>query len=148
MPIVDAVSEAIKDAMRAKDKARTSALRNMRAAFIEALKLDGAETLSDEQCVAILTKLAKQRKESIQAYTDGGRTDLADAEVAELAIIEEWLPKLADEATTAAWVDEAIRATGAAAAADVGKVMGHLMKHHKGEMDNKLANQLVKARLG
>jgi uncharacterized protein YqeY len=148
MPIVDDVSEAIKEAMRAKDKARTTALRNMRAAFIEALKLDGSASLTDEQAVAILTKLGKQRKESIAAYEAGGRDDLVAAEVAELSIIEEWLPKLADEPTTRAWVAEAIAATGASKPGDMGKVMGALMKSHKGEFDGKLANQLVKEALG
>ena len=147
MPIVEEISEAIKDSMRAKDKARTTALRNMRAAFIEALKVDGADQISDEQAVGILTRLAKQRRESISAYEAGGRDDLVAVEVAELSIIEEWLPTMADEATVAGWVDEAIAATGASQVGDMGKVMGALMKAHKGEFDGKAANQLVRAKL-
>lgn len=147
MPIVDEVSAAMKDAMRARDKPRTAALRNIRAAFLEAMKADGSDTLADEAAIAVLTRLAKQRRESIDAYRDGGRDEMADAEEAELAVIDAWLPSLADEATTKGWVDEAVAATGAAAPSDMGRVMGHLMKHHKGEIDGKLANQLVRAAL-
>lgn len=147
MPIVDEVSASMKDAMRARDKERTAALRNMRAAFLEAMKADGSETLSDDAAVAVLTRLAKQRRESIDAYRDAGRDDMADAEAAELAVIDHWLPSMADEATTRGWVEEAVAATGASAPGDMGRVMGHLMKHHKGELDGKLANQLVRAAL-
>ena len=147
MAIIDEVSDQIKASMRAKDKPRTAALRNIRAAFIEALKEDGSETLSDDTAVAILTRLGKQRRESIVAYEAGGRADLVATEEAELAIIEHWLPKLADEATTRQWVNEAVAASGAASPADMGKVMGALMKAHKGELDGKLANQLVREAL-
>jgi uncharacterized protein len=148
MPIVDEVSEQIKVAMRAKDKPRTTALRNIRAAFIEALKADGSETLSDDAAVAILTKLGKQLRESIAAYQAGGRDDLVEAEQAELVVIEHWLPTLADEATLTGWVREAIAASGATGPGDMGKVMGALMKAHKGAFDGKAANQIVKAELG
>jgi len=147
MAIVDEVSAQIKDAMRAKDKPRTSALRNIRAAFIEALKAEGSESLSDEEAVAVLTRLAKQRRESIEAYDSAGRDDLAASEKAELAVIEQWLPTLADEATTRAWVAEAVAATGASSPSDMGKVMGRLMGSHKGEIDGKLANRLVREAL-
>jgi uncharacterized protein YqeY len=145
MAIVDEVSAAMKDAMRARDKERTAALRNIRAAFLEAMKADGADTLSDEEAQKVLTRLGKQRRESIAAYTEAGRGELAAAEQAELAVIEHWLPQLADEATTRAWVEEAVAATGATQPGDMGKVMGHLMKHHRGELDGKLANQVVRA---
>lgn len=148
MSIVERVSSELKAAMKARDKQRIKGLRGIRAAFIEALKADGSETLPEATEIAILRRLAKQRRESIDAYVAGGREELADDEKAELAVIEAFLPQLADEATTAAWVDEAIAATGASSMKDMGKVMGVLMKGHKDEMDAKLANQLVKARLG
>ncbi|MBX2799885.1 MAG: GatB/YqeY domain-containing protein [Myxococcales bacterium] len=144
MSIVEKVSADLKDAMRAKDKPRLAALRSMRAAFIEALKEDGAETLADDRALTILRRLAKQRTESIEAYTSGGRDDLVAAEQAELTVIESFLPSLADEATTRGWVEEAIASTGAAAPSDMGKVMGALMAAHRGEIDGKLANRLVR----
>ena len=147
MAIIDEVSEQMKASMRARDKPRTASLRNIRAAFIEALKADGADTLADAAAIAILTRLAKQRRESITAYEAGGRDDLVAAERAELEIIEAWLPKMADEATVKGWVAEAVAATGASAPSDMGKVMGALMKAHKGEFDGKLGNQLVRAAL-
>jgi len=147
MAIVDEVSAAIKDAMRAKDKPRTTALRNIRASFIEAMKKDGADELSDPAAVQVLTRLAKQRRESITAYEEAGRAELAEAEQAELAIIEHWLPSLADEATTRQWVAEAVAAAGASGPGDMGKVMGRLMGAHKGEIDGKLANRLVREAL-
>jgi uncharacterized protein YqeY len=148
MSIVDSVSEQLKQAMRDKDKDRLQALRNIRAAFLEALKAEGAaEVLSDAEAQAILRKLSKQRRESIDAYRAGGRAELAEAEERELDLIESFLPKLADETQTRAWVAEAVVASGAAGPADMGKVMGALMQAHKDEIDGKLANRLVREAL-
>jgi uncharacterized protein YqeY len=148
MSLVDQVSEELKTAMRARDKVRVAGLRGIRAAFIEALKADGSDTLADEDAVTILRRLAKQRRESIDAYTEGGRPELAEDEKAELAVIEAFLPQQADEAQTRAWVDEAIAKTGASGMADMGKVMGVLMGAHRDVLDGKLANQIVRERLG
>lgn len=148
MPIVDRVSEGLKQAMRDKDKVRLQALRNIRAAFLESLKAEGApEHLSDDDAVAILRRLAKQRRESIEAYRAGDRADLVETEQAELDIIDTFLPQLADRAQTETWVEQAIAATGATGPGDLGKVMGHLMKHHRDAIDGKLANQVARARL-
>ncbi|MEN0062675.1 MAG: GatB/YqeY domain-containing protein [Myxococcota bacterium] len=145
MGIVEQVNDQMKDAMRAKDKARLAGLKGIRAAFIEALKEEGAgDTLPDDVAVGILRRLAKQRRESITAYEAGGRDDLVDQEKTELAVIEAFLPSLADEATTRTWVEEAIAKTGAASPADMGKVMGALMGAHKGELDGALANKIVR----
>lgn len=143
MSIVDTVSEQLKQSMRDRDAARTSALRNIRAAFLMAMKEDGSATLDDVKAVEALRKLAKQRLESIDAYTAGGREDLAVVERQELAVIETFLPRLADAAQTRAWVEEAIAATGATGARDKGKVMAALMKAHKADLDGKIANQIV-----
>lgn len=148
MALVQKVSDDLKTAMKARDKGRVAALRAIRAAFIEAMKADGSETLSEEVEGTILRRLAKQRRESIEAFTDGGREELAEQETLELAVIEEFLPKQADAATTEIWVDAAITETGAASMRDMGKVMGVLMRDHKAELDAKLANQLVKSKLG
>ncbi len=144
MAIFDEVSSQLKDAMRARDKTRVTALRNIRAAFLFATKEDGSTTLADEACLPLLRKLAKQRQESITAFTQGGRSERAEAERAELSVIEEFLPSLADEATTRRWLEEAIAATGASSTKDVGRLMGALMKDHKGELDGSLANRIAR----
>jgi uncharacterized protein len=148
MPILDVVSEQLKQAMRAQDKPRLSALRNIRAAFLNAMKEDGSESLPDEACVGVLRRLAKQRAESIEAFESGGRPEKAAAERAELALIESFLPQLADEATTRAWVREAIESAGAKSPKELGRVMGTLMKAHKDELDGALARRLAAELLG
>lgn len=147
MPLVDTINDQLKVAMKAQDKPRLLALRGIRAAFILAMKETGASTLSDEACITALRGLAKQRQDSISEYGKAGREDLADLERAELAVIDEFLPALADQATTRAWVQAAIAATGARSMADVGKVMGALMAAHKADLDGRLANQLVREAL-
>jgi hypothetical protein len=119
------------------------ALRSVRAAFIEALKADGAETLADDKAIVILRKLAKQRKESIDAFDSAGRTDLAEQERGELAVLEDFLPSLADEATTTEWVKAAIAESGAQSPADMGRVMGAVMKAHKGDVDGGLTKKIA-----
>jgi len=147
MSINQQISQQLKEAMRNKDAGRLRALRGIRAAFIAAMKEDGSDDLADDVCLTHLKRLAKQRRESISAYEAAGRTELVDEEKVELTVIEAFLPQLADEATTATWVQEAIESTGASSKADMGRVMGHLMKHHRGDIDGKLANRLVSAAL-
>ena len=144
MAIYDQITTDMKAAMKARDKVRTQALRNIRAAFIAGAKETGADSLGDEACQTILRRLGKQLHESIEAYSKAGRDDLAADEQSELGVIEGYLPQLADAETTRAWVEAAIAATGAARPSDMGKVMGILMKDHKGELDGKLANTIVR----
>jgi uncharacterized protein YqeY len=148
MSIVDDVTSQMKAAMKAKDAPRLAALRSMRTAFLNEMKKDGSETLTDEVCEALLRKLEKQRKESIEAFAQGGRDEMAEAERAELAVIQEFLPQLADEAQTSAWVDAAIAETGATEKKDMGRVMGALMKAHKSEIDGNVARRIVQEKLG
>ncbi|MCA9728735.1 MAG: GatB/YqeY domain-containing protein [Candidatus Eisenbacteria bacterium] len=148
MSIYDEVNEQLTAAMKGRDRDRATALRGIRAAFIEEMKKDNSSSVADDKAVGILRRLARQRGESIEAFEKGNRADLADKEKAELAIIETFLPKLADEATTRAWVEAAIAETGAAAAGDMGRVMGHLMKTHQGEVDGKLAKEIASKLLG
>ena len=143
MAISDNVSQQMKDAMRAKDKVRLGALRMMRSAFIEAMKADGSDTLADDKAIPILRRLEKQRRESISAFEQGGRADLAEIEHAELAVIEAFLPSLADEATTTTWVQAAIAQAGASGPGDMGRVMGAIMGAHKGEVDGRLAKDIA-----
>jgi uncharacterized protein YqeY len=148
MNLVETVTAQMKTAMKAKDAARLAALRNIRAAFLVEMKKDGAETLEDTTSIAVLRRLAKQRQESIEAFTAAQRPERVAEERAELGVIEEFLPRLADEATTRAWVEEAIAASGATSAKELGKVMGALMKAHKGDVDGDLARRIAAERLG
>jgi hypothetical protein len=148
MGLVETATAQMKDAMKAKDAARLAALRNIRAAFLTEMKKDGSETLDDAVAIAVLRKLAKQRQESIDAFAQAGRPERVAEERAELAVIEEFLPRLADEATTRRWVEEAIAASGAASPKELGKVMGALMKAHKGDVDGDLARRIASERLG
>ncbi|MCC6640108.1 MAG: GatB/YqeY domain-containing protein [Deltaproteobacteria bacterium] len=143
MSIFERVNEDLKAAMKARDAARLTALRSVRAAFLMETKKDNAETLSDEVCIGLLRRLEKQRGESIEAFENAGRPDRVAEERAELAVIQEFLPRLADEATTRAWVEAAIAATNSTAPSDVGKVMGAVMKAHKGDVDGNLARKLA-----
>jgi uncharacterized protein YqeY len=148
MGLVETVTLQMKDAMKAKQAPRLAALRNIRAAFLVEMKKDGSETLEDPVAVGVLRKLAKQRQESIDAFTQAQRPERVAEERAELGVIEEFLPRLADEATTRRWVDEAIAASGAQSAKELGKVMGALMKAHKGDVDGDLARRLAAEKLG
>lgn len=148
MPILDDVSTQMKEALRAKQALRLAALRSIRAAFLNELKKDGASSLADEACIGLLRRLEKQRGESIAAFEQAGRDDRAAAEREELAVIREFLPSLADEPTTRAWVEAAIASTGAASPKEVGKVMGALMKAHKGDIDGNLARKIAVDLLG
>jgi uncharacterized protein YqeY len=143
MSTVDDVTSQIKDAMKAKDATRLATLRSMRAAFLNEMKRDGSDSVSEEVCETLLRKLEKQRKESIEAFDKGGRPEMAGAERAELDVIQEFLPQLADEAQTRAWVETAVAETGASGSKDMGKVMGALMKAHKADIDGNVARAIA-----
>jgi hypothetical protein len=148
MSRVDDVSRQMAEALRARETDRLAALRSIRAAFLNEMKKDGASELADEVELALLRRLEKQHLESIAAFESAGRSELAEREKAELAVIREFLPSLADEATTRAWVEAAIAETGAAGPRDLGRVMGAVMKKHKGEVDGDLARRVATERLG
>lgn len=148
MSIFLTVNEQLKDAMRARDADRTRGLRGIRAAFIVEMKADNSESLNDERCVKALRSLAKQRRDSIESYTAADRADLAEAEQVELNVIEGFLPKLADEATTEAYVQAAITASGATSAKELGRVLGLVMKSHKDEVDGALVKSVATRLLG
>jgi hypothetical protein len=148
MSIFEQVTAGMTEALKARDSARLSTLRSIRAAFLNETKKDNAETLSDEVCTQLLRRLEKQRGESIEAFEKAGRPDRVAEERAELLVIQEFLPKLADEPTTRTWVKEAIASSGAGSPGDVGKVMGAVMKAHKGDVDGTLARKLAAEILG
>ena len=149
MPIYDDVNKQLKEAMKAQDKVRMAGLRGIRAGLIEEMKKDAANTtVSDEAALVVLRRLQKQRNDSIEAYEKGGRSDLVAEERGELAVIEGFLPKLADDAAITEWVREAIAAIGATGTGQVGQVVGQVMKAHKGDADGKRVKEIAAQLLG
>ena len=143
MSIFDDVNQQMKDALKARDAQRLAALRSIRAAFLNETKKDNSEDLEDAVCVGLLRRLEKQRRESIEAFEKAEREDRVGVETAELGVIPSFLPSLANEATTRGWVEAAIAESGASSAKELGKVMGALMKAHKGDVDGNLARQIA-----
>ncbi len=143
MSIFEEVNAQMKDAMRAQNKLELQALRSIRAAFLVRMKEDASSTVSDADALPILRRLEKQRHESIEAFEGAGRAEQAAAERAELEVILKFLPRLADEATTRAWVETAILESGAKSAKDLGRVMGALMTAHKADVDGTLARKIA-----
>ncbi len=136
----------VKVAMKSGDKAKVGTLRLI-LAEIQKAELAGTGQLDDAGVVQVMTKMVKQRRDSIDQYTKGGRADLAGAEQAEIGIIETYLPKQMDEAAVAAAVAAAIAEAGATSAKDMGKVMGVLKSKYAGQMDFQKASAAVKAAL-
>lgn len=145
MTLFDKVSEDIKEAMKARDKVRLETLRNIKKVFLEAKTAPGSnDTLEDADAFKILQKLAKQGRESARTYTDNGRQDLADAELAQAAVIEEYLPKQLGEDEIEAEVRKVIADTGAQSMKDMGKVMGIVSKQLAGRADGRAISAVVK----
>lgn len=147
------VSTALKDAMRAKDADRLSTLRLINAAIKDrdiALRgtEDEASGCGDQDVLGILGRMVKQRQESARAYEEGGRLELAEKELSEIGVIEDFLPKQLSEDETAAAVDAAITEVSATTIRDMGKVMGILKDKYTGRMDFGKTGPLVKSRLG
>ncbi|MBK5719633.1 GatB/YqeY domain-containing protein [Dysgonomonas sp. Marseille-P4677] len=145
MNLFDKVSEDIKDAMRAKDKVKLEALRGMKKEFIEAKTAKGAnDELSDEAAIQILQKMAKQRRDSAEIYTGQNRPDLAEKELAELAVIETYLPKQLSQDELDVKIADIIAQVGASSPADMGKVMGVATKALAGLAAGKAISETVK----
>lgn len=148
MPLVDEISTAIADAMRQRDPARLSALRMLKAALMNR-EVEKGRALEDTESRQVVTSLVKQRRDSIEQFTKGGRQDLAEKETAEIAILELYLPPAADPRAVERAVDEAIAETGAASAKDIGRVMKAAMAKLAGQnVDGKTVNELARKRLG
>ena len=145
MTLYDKVSEDIKAAMKARDKVRLETLRNIKKVFLEAKTAPGAnDTLEDADALKILQKLAKQGRESAQTYIDNGRQDLADDELAQAAVIEDYLPKQLSEAEIEVEVKKVIAETGAQGMKDMGRVMGVVTKQLAGRADGRAISTVVK----
>ena len=145
MTLFDQISEDIKAAMKARDKVRLETLRNIKKVFLEAKTAPGAnDTLEDADALKILQKLAKQGRETAQTYIDNNRQDLADEELAQVQVIDGYLPK----ALTAEEIEAAVKAiiaqTGATSMKDMGRVMGLATKQMAGRADGSAISQVVK----
>ncbi len=141
------ISSDLKTAMKSGDKPKVQTLRLINAA-IQSAEIEAKTTIDDAAVITVMTKMVKQRRDSIEQYTNGNRPDLAAIEQAEIAIIETYLPKQMDMAETEAAIKAAIAETGAASAKDMGKVMGVLKAKYAGKMDFQKASAAVKAALG
>ncbi|KMV29959.1 GatB/YqeY domain-containing protein [Photobacterium swingsii] len=147
MTLIDRLKDEQKAAMKAKNKPRLGAIRLVMAA-IKQREVDEKITLSEDDVVAVLTKMVKQRRDSVAQYEAAGRQDLADVEHAEIAVLEEFMPQPLSDDEVAALLDDAIAATGAAGMQDMGKVMGVLKPQIQGRADMGKVSQLVKTKLG
>jgi uncharacterized protein YqeY len=152
MDMRERINNALKDAMRAREADRLSTLRLINAAIKDreiAVRGEAEGTdVGDDAILAILGKMVKQRIESVRAYEEGGRIELADKERAEIRVIEEFLPRQLTEAEVGAAIAEAIAEVGATSIRDMGKVMAALKARHTGQMDFARAGGVVKGQLG
>lgn len=150
MSLKDRISDEIKTAMKAKDKLRLETVRGIKKVILEResdIRAKGRKSLNEEEELAVVMQLAKQRRDSIKQFTEAGRDDLADKESKELAILEEYLPAQLSDAEVEAAVDEIIAQVGASGPRDMGKVMGPVMKKLQGKADGGKVQAIVKTKL-
>jgi len=148
MGIVADVNAAITDAMRRQDAARLSALRMLKAAFVNR-SVEKGHDLDDAEARQVVSALVKQRKDSIEQFTNGGRPELAAKEAAEITVLEAYLPPAADPAAVERAVADAVAETGATSAKDMGRVMKAVMAKLAGQnVDGKTVNELVRKKIG
>lgn len=147
MTLIERLKDEQKTAMKAKDKPRLGTIRLVMAA-IKQREVDEKITLGEDDVLAVLTKMVKQRRDSVAQYEAANRQDLADVELAEITVLEEFMPQPLTDDEVAALLDEAIATTGADSMQDMGKLMGVLKPQVQGRADMGKVSQLVKAKLG
>jgi uncharacterized protein YqeY len=148
MPLAHTISTDIAAAMKAKDAARLSALRMLKAAVMNK-GVEKGRDLDDGEVLQVIASLVKQRRDSIEQFSNAGRTDLVDKEMAELAVLNAYLPAAATSEEIEAAVADAIAETGAASPKDMGKVMKAVMPRLAGKnADGRAVNEIVRRRLG
>lgn len=146
MSMKQTIQNAMKDAMRAKDKVRLSAIRLIQAEF-KRIEVDERIEIDDARALAVLDKMVKQRRDSISQYEAAGRQELADVEIAEIAVIQGFLPAALSDEEITAMIQAAIEQTSATSMADMGKVMGIIKPQIQGRADAGAVSGLVKASL-
>ncbi len=147
MTLKERLNSDMKEALKAHETARLSAIRMIISAYRNK-EIDSRKDLDDEGILSVLSTAAKQRRESIEQYEKAGRKDLVDKETAELNVIQSYMPQQMGREEIEALVKEAVSESGAKGPADMGKVMKVLMPKVKGRADGRLVNELVKAALG
>ena len=146
MSLIDQLKDQMKKAMVAKEKARLGTIR-LALSAIKQIEVDTRETLNDDQIIAVLTKMVKQRRDSIAQYESAGRPELAEVEAAEISVLETFLPQPLTAEEVEAIVAETVSEVGAASMADMGKVMGALKGKLQGRADMSVVGGLVRAKL-
>ena len=147
MSLKNKITDDMKTAMKAGDKDRLKVVRMILAA-VKQVEVDTRTELDDATVLGVLEKMVKQRRDSVEQFRQGGRDDLADNELAEITVLEAYLPEQLDEAEIDALIDEAIQSTGADGMRDMGKVMGVIKSKAAGRADMGMIGGKVKARLG
>jgi uncharacterized protein YqeY len=148
MGLVERIQKDMTDAMRSKDELRLSVLRMMKSA-LKNKEIEKIRTLDEAEALQVLNTLVKQRRESVEMFTKGGRTDLADKETREIAILEEYLPAAAGAAELDAAIDAALAETGANSPKQMGAVIKAARARLEGKtVDGKALSDRVRARLG
>ena len=147
MALRERLSEEMKNAMKARDDLRLSAIRMIRSA-VKNKDIELKRELNDQEIVEVVATLGKQRRESIRMFTDAGRTDLVEKEEKELAVLLDFLPQQLSREEIAALVEKAIAECGAQGGKDMGKVMKALMPHVAGRADGKMVSDVVREKLG
>jgi len=146
MSLKGQIQDDMKSAMRAADKDRLKVVRLILAA-VKQIEVDQRIEIDDAGVLAVLNKMVKQRHDSVEQFTRGGRSDLADIESAEITVIEAYLPEQMSDADLDALIDQAIAASGAESIRDMGKVMGQVKAKAEGRADMGAVSAIVKARL-
>lgn len=147
MSIKATVNDAMKDAMRARDKVRLGTIRLIQSEF-KRVEVDERIEIEDDRALTIMDKMLKQRRDSARQYEDAGRQELADIELAEIEVIQEFLPKQLSEEEIGELIEKAIADTGASGMQDMGKLMGVLKPQLQGRADMGKVSGLVKSKLG
>lgn len=147
MSLTDRINEDLKEAMKAGEKLKTEALRSIRASIIEFDKSGAGREMNSDDEIKILTSAAKKRREAIEMYEQHNRPELAEKETAELAVIQNYLPKQLGREEIAERVRKVIAEVGAAGPQDTNKVMPVIMKEMKGKADGKVVQEVVKEQL-
>ena len=143
MPLVDEIQKDMYKAMKEKEKERINALRNI-IGKLKYRHIDKGDKLTEQEEIKVIQSLAKQRRESIEMYKQGGRNDLVETETKELSIIEEYLPQAMSEEEVRRLVRETVKETGAESMSDLGKVMPLVMKKGAGKVDGKIAQDILR----
>lgn len=146
MSLMEQLTADMKEAMKKGEKERLSVIRLVRGAVRQA-EIDGKKTLTDDEVIAVIGKEVKMRRDSIEEFARGGRTDLVEKTQAEIAVLMPYLPKQLSTDEVKKIVADVIAAVGASTAKDMGKVMGALMPRVKGRTDGKLVNEIVRSLL-